>query len=92
MNQSRGRIDLRFEQADREDVDDLLSMLQIVPFDLLLDSKTVQAVWGDVAVTDESITKCVADIRKALLVLPRAGVGRPLRRTPDLRGSRAPRR
>src|SRR5204863_9752132 len=26
----------------------------------------MQAVWGDVAVTDESVTKCIADIRKAL--------------------------
>ena len=26
----------------------------------------MQAVWGDVAVTDDSITKCIADIRKAL--------------------------
>src|SRR5437016_6084218 len=26
----------------------------------------MQAVWGDVAVTDESITKCIAEIRKAL--------------------------
>ena len=24
----------------------------------------MQSVWGDIAVTDESITKCVADIRK----------------------------
>jgi TolB-like protein/Flp pilus assembly protein TadD len=26
----------------------------------------MQAVWGDVAVTDDSITKCIADIRRAL--------------------------
>ncbi|PWU00144.1 MAG: hypothetical protein C5B51_25735 [Terriglobia bacterium] len=26
----------------------------------------LKAVWGDVAVTDESVTKCIADIRKAL--------------------------
>ena len=26
----------------------------------------LQAVWGDVAVTDESVTKCIADVRRAL--------------------------
>ena len=26
----------------------------------------MQAIWPDVAVTDESVTKCIADIRKAL--------------------------
>jgi TolB-like protein/DNA-binding winged helix-turn-helix (wHTH) protein len=33
---------------------------------LVTREELMQAVWGDVAVTDESITKCVADIRKAL--------------------------
>lgn len=36
-----GRLDPQFEHADQEDVEDLLSMLQIAPFDLLLDSNTV---------------------------------------------------
>jgi len=33
---------------------------------LVTREELMQAVWGDVAVTDESITKCIADIRKAL--------------------------
>jgi TolB-like protein/DNA-binding winged helix-turn-helix (wHTH) protein len=33
---------------------------------LISRDELMQAVWGDVAVTDESITKCIADIRKAL--------------------------
>jgi hypothetical protein len=35
------RLDPRFEEAAREDVEDLLSMLKIVPFDSLLDRKTM---------------------------------------------------
>src|SRR5262249_25299223 len=33
---------------------------------LVTREELLQAVWGDVAVTDESVTKCIADIRKAL--------------------------
>jgi len=33
---------------------------------LVTREELMQAVWGDVAVTDQSITKCIADIRKAL--------------------------
>lgn len=33
---------------------------------LVTREELLQTVWGDVAVTDESITKCIADIRKAL--------------------------
>jgi TolB-like protein/DNA-binding winged helix-turn-helix (wHTH) protein len=33
---------------------------------LITREELLQVVWGDVAVTDESITKCIADIRKAL--------------------------
>jgi TolB-like protein/DNA-binding winged helix-turn-helix (wHTH) protein/Flp pilus assembly protein TadD len=33
---------------------------------LITREELLQAVWGDVAVTDESITKCIADVRKAL--------------------------
>src|SRR6266404_2081555 len=34
---------------------------------LVTREEALQAVWGDVAVTDESVTKCIADIRKALV-------------------------
>src|SRR5262249_38065327 len=33
---------------------------------LVTREELMQAVWGDVAVTDESISKCIAEIRKAL--------------------------
>jgi TolB-like protein/DNA-binding winged helix-turn-helix (wHTH) protein/Tfp pilus assembly protein PilF len=33
---------------------------------LVTREELLQTVWGDVAVTDESVTKCIADIRKAL--------------------------
>ena len=33
---------------------------------LVTREELLQAVWSDVAVTDESITKCIAEIRKAL--------------------------
>ena len=33
---------------------------------LVTREELMQAAWGDVAVTDESISKCIADIRKAL--------------------------
>jgi TolB-like protein/DNA-binding winged helix-turn-helix (wHTH) protein len=33
---------------------------------LVTREELMQSVWGDIAVTDESITKCVGDIRKAL--------------------------
>jgi len=33
---------------------------------LVTREELLRAVWGDVAVTDESVTKCIADIRKAL--------------------------
>jgi adenylate cyclase len=33
---------------------------------LVTREEIMQSVWGDIAVTDESITKCVTDIRKAL--------------------------
>jgi DNA-binding winged helix-turn-helix (wHTH) protein/Tol biopolymer transport system component len=33
---------------------------------LVTREELLQAVWGDVAVSDESVTKCIADIRKAL--------------------------
>src|SRR5207244_8531240 len=33
---------------------------------LVTREELMQAVWGDVAVTDESITKCIADILRAL--------------------------
>jgi TolB-like protein/DNA-binding winged helix-turn-helix (wHTH) protein/Tfp pilus assembly protein PilF len=33
---------------------------------LVTREELLHAVWGDVAVTDESVTKCIADIRKAL--------------------------
>src|SRR5581483_6397645 len=36
------------------------------PGRLVTREELLRAVWGDVAVTDESITKCIADIRKAL--------------------------
>jgi TolB-like protein/DNA-binding winged helix-turn-helix (wHTH) protein len=36
------------------------------PGRLVTREELMQAVWGDVAVTDESITKCIADIRRAL--------------------------
>src|SRR5262249_15410769 len=33
---------------------------------LVTREELMQAVWGEVAVTEESLTKCIADIRKAL--------------------------
>jgi len=33
---------------------------------LVTREELLQAIWGDVVVTDESITKCIAEIRKAL--------------------------
>jgi len=36
------------------------------PGRLVTREELLQTVWGDVAVTDESVTKCIADIRKAL--------------------------
>src|SRR5438270_13801286 len=36
------------------------------PGRLVTREELLQAVWGDIAVTDESITKCIADVRKAL--------------------------
>jgi DNA-binding winged helix-turn-helix (wHTH) protein len=33
---------------------------------LVTREELLRAVWGDVVVTDESITKCIAEIRKAL--------------------------
>jgi DNA-binding winged helix-turn-helix (wHTH) protein/Tol biopolymer transport system component len=36
------------------------------PGRLVTREELMQALWGDVAVSDESITKCIADIRKAL--------------------------
>jgi len=38
---------------------------------LVTREELLQAIWGDVVVTDESITKCIAEIRKALGDEPR---------------------
>ena len=35
-------------------------------FRLITRAELLEAVWGGVSVTDESVTKCIADIRKAL--------------------------
>lgn len=56
----RGEINLRPKSFQ------VLQYLVENHFRLITRAELLEAVWGGVSVTDESVTKCIADIRKAL--------------------------
>ena len=53
-------VDLRSQSAE------VLSMLAARPREIVSKDALMQAVWPDTFVTDDSLTQCIADIRRAL--------------------------
>lgn len=53
-------IDLRSQSAE------VLSVLAARPGEIVSKDALMQAVWPDTFVTDDSLTQCIADIRRAL--------------------------
>ena len=53
-------VDLRSQSAE------VLSMLAARPGEIVSKDALMQAVWPDTFVTDDSLTQCIADIRRAL--------------------------
>lgn len=54
------KVDLRSQSAE------VLSVLAARPGDIVSKDTLMQAVWPDTFVTDDSLTQCIADIRRAL--------------------------